>query len=152
MDREEYDILAGMIGIMGQSTAAEILKRLVEGQALAFKRGHTLISQLVAAGEHVLFVDGYVQNAVQLKRRESTRGPGFHQSDDRQATLSPGHCRKGSPSACGGSADRFLSLQRSAGDSGAQARLLDGTQGCPVAAGIAGATPHCAAAGMGSEV
>ena len=67
MDREEYDILAGMIGVMGQSKAAELLKRLVEEQALAFKRGHTLISQLVAAGEHDLFVDGYVQNAVQLK-------------------------------------------------------------------------------------
>ena len=67
MDREEYDIFAGMIGVMGQSKAAELLKRLVEEQALAFKRGHTLISQLVAAGEHDLFVDGYVQNATQLK-------------------------------------------------------------------------------------
>ena len=67
MDREEYDIFAGMIGVMGQSQAAELLKSLVEEQSLAVKRGHTLISQLVAAGEHDLFVDGYVQNAVQLQ-------------------------------------------------------------------------------------
>lgn len=67
MDREEYDIFAGMIGIMGQVRAAALVKRLVEEQTLVFKRGHTLISQLVAAGEHDLFVDGYVQNAVQLK-------------------------------------------------------------------------------------
>ena len=67
MDREEYDIYAGMIGVMGQSKANALIKRLVEEQRLTFKRGHTLISQLVAAGEHDLFVDGYVQNAVQLK-------------------------------------------------------------------------------------
>jgi iron(III) transport system substrate-binding protein len=67
MDREEYDYFAGLIGIMGESRATQYLKRLVEEQRLIFKRGHTLISQLVAAGEHDLFVDGYVQNAVQLK-------------------------------------------------------------------------------------
>lgn len=67
MDREEYDFYAGIIGVMGQSKANTLFKRLVEEQRLAFKRGHTLISQLVAAGEHDLFVDGYVQNAVQLK-------------------------------------------------------------------------------------
>lgn len=67
MDREEYDIYAGMIGVMGQAKANALMKRLVDEQRLTFKRGHTLISQLVAAGEHDLFVDGYVQNAVQLK-------------------------------------------------------------------------------------
>ena len=68
MDREEYDIYAGMIDVMGQAKANALLKRLRGGAAsLTLKRGHTLISQLVAAGEHDLFVDGYVQNAVQLK-------------------------------------------------------------------------------------
>ena len=67
MDREEYDIYAGMIGVLGQAKANVLMKRLVDEQRLTFKRGHTLISQLVAAGEHDLFVDGYVQNAVQLK-------------------------------------------------------------------------------------
>jgi iron(III) transport system substrate-binding protein len=67
IDRGEYDIYAGMIGVMGQAKANTLMKRLVEEQRLTFKRGHTLISQLVAAGEHDVFVDGYVQNAVQLK-------------------------------------------------------------------------------------
>jgi iron(III) transport system substrate-binding protein len=67
MDREEYDYFAGLIGVMGESRATQYLKRLVDEQRLVFKRGHTLISQLVAAGEHDLFVDGYVQNGVQLK-------------------------------------------------------------------------------------
>jgi iron(III) transport system substrate-binding protein len=71
MDREEYDIFAGMIGILGEPKAAALLKRLVEEQGLVFKRGHTLISQLIAAGEHDLFVDGYVQNAVQLKAAQA---------------------------------------------------------------------------------
>ena len=58
MDREEYDFFAGMIGVMGPNKAAAVLKRLVEEQGLVFKRGHTLISQLVAAGETTCLLMG----------------------------------------------------------------------------------------------
>jgi iron(III) transport system substrate-binding protein len=61
MDREEYDWLAGMIVLMGESKAVSFLKRLVEEQSLNFQRGHSFITQLVAAGEYDLLVDGYAQ-------------------------------------------------------------------------------------------
>jgi iron(III) transport system substrate-binding protein len=69
MDREEYDWLAGMIDVMGESKAVAFFKRLVEEQGLRFQRGHNLITQLVAAGEYDLLVDGYAQQALQFKRK-----------------------------------------------------------------------------------
>jgi iron(III) transport system substrate-binding protein len=67
MDREEYDWLAGIIDLMGEKKAVAFFKRLVEEQKLAFNRGHTMMTQLVAAGEYDLMVDGYVPNAVQFR-------------------------------------------------------------------------------------
>ena len=69
MDREEYDWLAGMIVLMGESKAISFLKRLIDEQRLTFQRGHTLITQLVAAGEYDLLVDGYAQQALQFKTK-----------------------------------------------------------------------------------
>ena len=69
MDGEEYDWLAGMIDLMGENKATAFFKRLVVEQGVKFKRGHTLITQLVAAGEHDLLIDGYVQNAVPFKTK-----------------------------------------------------------------------------------
>jgi iron(III) transport system substrate-binding protein len=69
MDREEYDWLAGMIVLMGESKAISFLRRLVEEQSLKFQRGHSLITQLVAAGEYDLLVDGYAQQALQFKTK-----------------------------------------------------------------------------------
>jgi iron(III) transport system substrate-binding protein len=69
MDKEEYDWLAGLIDVMGESKATAFFKTLVGQQALNFKRGHPLITQLVSAGEHDLLIDGYVHNAVQLKAK-----------------------------------------------------------------------------------
>ena len=69
MDREEYDWLAGMIDVMGESRAISFFKRLVAEQNLKFQRGHNLITQLVAAGEHDILVDGYAQQALQFKTK-----------------------------------------------------------------------------------
>jgi iron(III) transport system substrate-binding protein len=69
MDREEYDWLAGMIDVMGESKAISFFKRLVAEQNLKFQRGHYLITQLVAAGEHDILVDGYAQQALQFKAK-----------------------------------------------------------------------------------
>jgi iron(III) transport system substrate-binding protein len=69
MDREEYDWLAAMIDLMGESKAIAFFKRLVTEQGLKFKRGHSLITQLVAAGEHDVLIDGYVHSASQFKAK-----------------------------------------------------------------------------------
>jgi iron(III) transport system substrate-binding protein len=69
MDREEYDWLAGLIDVMGENKATAFFRRLVEQQRVKFKRGHALITQLVAAGEHDLLADGYVHSGVQFKTK-----------------------------------------------------------------------------------
>jgi iron(III) transport system substrate-binding protein len=69
MDKEEYDWLAGMIDVMGEGKAVAFFKRLVDEQGLKFQRGHNLITQLVAAGEYDLLVDGYAQQALQFKQK-----------------------------------------------------------------------------------
>ena len=67
MDSEDYDWFAGMIDLMGENGATSLLRRLVTEQAMELRRNHTLVTQLVAAGEHDLLIDGYVHEAVGYK-------------------------------------------------------------------------------------
>lgn len=68
MDNTAHDLLAGLIDLWGETKAATFLKRLVEEQKVTLARqSHTFMTQLVAAGEHDLIVDGYAHNGVKLK-------------------------------------------------------------------------------------
>jgi iron(III) transport system substrate-binding protein len=69
LDQDAHDWFAGMIDLMGESKAAAFLRRLVTEQGLKLKRNHSLITQLTAAGEHDLFIDGYIHNAVEFKTK-----------------------------------------------------------------------------------
>ena len=69
LDQDAHDWFAGMIDLMGESKAAAFLRRLVVEQGLKLKRNHSLITQLTAAGEHDLFIDGYIHNAVEFKTK-----------------------------------------------------------------------------------
>jgi hypothetical protein len=53
---------------LGREKAGDFLKDLVAKQEVTFARqSHTFMTQLVAAGEHDLIVDGYAHNAVKMK-------------------------------------------------------------------------------------
>lgn len=68
MDAEAHDLLAGLIDLWGEKKAGAFLQELVAKQEVTFARqSHTFMTQLVAAGEHDLIVDGYAHNAVKLK-------------------------------------------------------------------------------------
>ena len=68
MDAEAHDLLAGLIDLWGETRATQFLQQLVDAQKVRFARqSHTFMTQLVAAGEYDLIVDGYVHNAVKLK-------------------------------------------------------------------------------------
>lgn len=68
MDNTAHDLLTGLIDLWGEKKATGFLKTLAEQQAVRFSRqSHTFMTQLVAAGEHDLIVDGYVHNAVKIK-------------------------------------------------------------------------------------
>jgi iron(III) transport system substrate-binding protein len=69
LDQDAHDWFAGMIDLMGEGKAALFLRKLVIEQGLKLKRNHSLITQLTAAGEHDLFIDGYIHNAVEFKTK-----------------------------------------------------------------------------------
>jgi hypothetical protein len=125
MDREEYDWLAGMIDLMGESKAVSFLRRLVEEQSLKFQRGHSLITQLVAAGEYDLLVDGYAQQATAVQDKSRSHRFHFHESDGREAARCHRHWLKGAASLRGSFAGRLSSRERSPRDDGAETFLLD---------------------------
>src|SRR5438445_3695763 len=62
MDAEGYDWFAGTIDLWGEAKARGFLKSLTQDQDLKFLTGgsHTHMTQLVAAGEHDVLIDGYV--------------------------------------------------------------------------------------------
>ena len=132
--------------------ANALLKRLAEEQRLTFKRGHTLISQLVAAGEHDLFVDGYVQNAVQLKAAKAPVDLAFTNPTLVKPPSALGIASKAPhPYAAALMVDFYLSKE-------AQEILAQKLgywtvhERCPVATGIAQRPPRCAATGMGQKI
>ena len=68
IDAEDHDLLAGLIDLWGEAKATSFLSQIAQEQKVTLSRqSHTFMTQLVAAGEHDLIVDGYVHNAVALK-------------------------------------------------------------------------------------
>jgi iron(III) transport system substrate-binding protein len=58
MDYEAYDWFAGMLDVLGEKKGLE-LARGVARQGVRLQRGHTLLTQLMAAGEFKVIIDGY---------------------------------------------------------------------------------------------
>ncbi len=58
LDREAYDWLAGILDIMGEEKGFEFARKLAV-QNLTLRRGHTLMTQLMAAGEVQIMVEAY---------------------------------------------------------------------------------------------
>lgn len=68
LDRESYDWLGGVIDIMGEQKGIDYARKLAE-QNLKIIKGHTLLTQLVAAGEIRLLVDAYHHHIVSFKEK-----------------------------------------------------------------------------------
>jgi iron(III) transport system substrate-binding protein len=68
LDRESYDWLGGIMDIMGEQKGLHYARKLSE-QDLKIIKGHTLLTQLVAAGEIRLLVDAYHHPIVSFKER-----------------------------------------------------------------------------------
>lgn len=58
MDFEAYDWFAGMLDIMGEKKGLDLARSLAR-QGIRLQRGHTLLTQLMAAGEFKVIIDGY---------------------------------------------------------------------------------------------
>lgn len=71
MDREESEWFANMLKVMGRERGMEFMRRLA-AQNLTFRVGHTLLAQLVAAGE---FKIGVVMYSPRMEKMKSTGAP-----------------------------------------------------------------------------
>lgn len=70
MEIESFDWLAALLDYYGEEKGKAFADRLGR-QKLNFRRGSTLLSQLVAAGELALHLDGYNHTAYQLKQKQA---------------------------------------------------------------------------------
>ncbi len=67
VDDESFDWLAALLDYYGESKGIEIATKIGQ-QSLHVRRGPTLITQLVAAGEFHLEIDGHHQEAIAKKK------------------------------------------------------------------------------------
>jgi iron(III) transport system substrate-binding protein len=67
IDDESYDWLAAVLDYYGESKGIELATRIGQ-QQLHVRRGPTLITQLVAAGEFHMEIDGHHQEAIAKKK------------------------------------------------------------------------------------
>lgn len=70
MEIESFDWLAALLDHYGEEKGKILADRLGR-QKLNFRRGSTLLSQLVAAGELAVHLDGYNHTAYQLKLKKA---------------------------------------------------------------------------------
>jgi iron(III) transport system substrate-binding protein len=68
MDTESYDWLAGLLDYYGEEKGAALAAKIGE-QKLNVRRGPTLLTQLVAAAEFPVQIDGHHQEAIAMKNR-----------------------------------------------------------------------------------
>jgi len=67
MDDESFDWLAGLLDYYGEAKGTELAGKIGQ-QKLNVRRGPTLLTQLVAAGEFFLEIDGHHQEAIAKKK------------------------------------------------------------------------------------
>lgn len=67
IDQEDTEWLAALIETMGRENAIEFAKKLAANKP-NIRRGHTLLGQLVAAGESAIFPDQYLHSGINLKK------------------------------------------------------------------------------------
>src|SRR5262245_58875327 len=68
LDIESYDWLAGMMDILGEEKGLAFARALA-GQNIRLQRGHSLLTQLIAAGELKVMIDGYHYQILTLRQK-----------------------------------------------------------------------------------
>ena len=69
IEQEDADWLAGQYAELGADKAAKVFKQIVETNGMSVRKGHTLLTQLVASGEIPLALTVYTYKAEQLKQK-----------------------------------------------------------------------------------
>jgi ABC-type Fe3+ transport system substrate-binding protein len=69
IEQEDADWLAGQYAEMGEARAAKVFRDIVSTNGVSVRKGHTLLTQLVASGEIPLALTVYNYKAQQLKEK-----------------------------------------------------------------------------------
>ncbi len=69
IEQEDADWLAGQYAEMGEAKAAKVFRDIVNTNGVSVRKGHTLLTQLVASGEIPLALTVYNYKAQQLKEK-----------------------------------------------------------------------------------
>jgi iron(III) transport system substrate-binding protein len=67
IEQEDSDWLAGMFGELGEERAQKVFREIVATNGVSVRKGHTLLTQLVASGEVPLALTVYNYKAEQLR-------------------------------------------------------------------------------------
>jgi iron(III) transport system substrate-binding protein len=67
IEQEDSDWLAGVSGELGEERAKRVLREIVAANGISVRKGHTLLTQLVASGEVPLALTVYNYKAEQLR-------------------------------------------------------------------------------------
>ena len=70
MDESEYIMFGSLLEIMGREKGLAYMKRLAQ-QELNLRNGHSLLTQLLVAGEFPLYIDGFGSNIEQTKAQSA---------------------------------------------------------------------------------
>ena len=68
IEQEDSDWLAGIYGEIGEERASKVFKQITASNGVSVRKGHTLLTQLVASGEVPLALTVYNYKAEQLRR------------------------------------------------------------------------------------
>jgi iron(III) transport system substrate-binding protein len=68
IEAEDSDWLAGVMGEIGEERGTKVFKQIVSTNGISVRKGHTLLTQLVASGEVPLSLTVYNYKAEQLRR------------------------------------------------------------------------------------
>jgi len=74
IEQEDSDWLAGILAELGEEPGVKLFKRIVETNGISSRKGHTLLTQLVASGEVPLALTVYNYKAEQLRREGAPIG------------------------------------------------------------------------------
>ena len=69
IEQEDADWLAGQYAEMGEAKASKVFRDIVNTNGISVRKGHTLLTQLVASGEIPLALTVYNYKAQQLKEK-----------------------------------------------------------------------------------
>jgi iron(III) transport system substrate-binding protein len=69
IEAEDYDWLATVSGLLGEARATALFRRIVEVNGVSVRKGHTLLTNLVASGEVPFALTVYNYKAEQLKTK-----------------------------------------------------------------------------------